>query len=205
LYYYKARFYSPNLGRFLQVDPVGYGDGLNLYAYVGDDPVNNTDPNGEFANIVLGAGIGGIASLAGAYNSNQNITFTEGLRAFGAGAIVGGLTAAVPIGGSLAASVIRNAGAGSIGNAVGQLIGGAENINGEQAAIQGLIGGVAGGAGNAVGFLQSTNYVRAGLTATESVAFGGEGGTSAGIIASTIINSQTPTSLGGYALSNSKK
>ena len=46
MYYYKARIYSPTLGRFLQTDPIGYGDGLNWYNYVGGDPVNATDPNG---------------------------------------------------------------------------------------------------------------------------------------------------------------
>jgi uncharacterized protein RhaS with RHS repeats len=38
--------YSPALGRFLQTDPVGTKDDLNLYAYVGNNPVNRVDPTG---------------------------------------------------------------------------------------------------------------------------------------------------------------
>jgi RHS repeat-associated protein len=46
LYYYRARHYSPVLGRFLQPDPIGTSGASNLYAYVGNDPLNATDPSG---------------------------------------------------------------------------------------------------------------------------------------------------------------
>jgi RHS repeat-associated protein len=46
LYYYRFRDFSPDLGRFLQPDPLGYIDGMNLYAYVNNNPLNWIDPWG---------------------------------------------------------------------------------------------------------------------------------------------------------------
>jgi|GEM_PF-3476175 len=64
LYYYRARMYAPDLGRFLQPDPIGYAGGLNVYGYVGNDPLNLVDPLGlRTLNMQLG---GGLVGLVGA-------------------------------------------------------------------------------------------------------------------------------------------
>jgi RHS repeat-associated protein len=46
LLYYRARWYDPTQGRFLSEDPIGFEAGTNFYAYVLDNPINNTDASG---------------------------------------------------------------------------------------------------------------------------------------------------------------
>ncbi len=47
LYFYRARYYGPDVGRFISEDPVRFhSDGTNLYPYVGNNPVREIDPSG---------------------------------------------------------------------------------------------------------------------------------------------------------------
>lgn len=74
LYYYRARHYSPALGRFLQPDPIGTSGGINLYAYVGNDPLNLIDPSGNIGfTFSIGAlgeiGLSSIFAQGGAQGS----------------------------------------------------------------------------------------------------------------------------------------
>ena len=46
--YYSARWYDPQQGRFISEDPAGFVDGLNKYAYVGNNPVSGRDPLGLY-------------------------------------------------------------------------------------------------------------------------------------------------------------
>jgi len=50
LYYMRARYYDPQLGRFVSEDPIGLAGGINVYVYAGDNPVNGRDPSGELCH-----------------------------------------------------------------------------------------------------------------------------------------------------------
>jgi RHS repeat-associated protein len=56
LYYYRARYYNPSIGRFVSPDPIGLvGGDANLYGYVHNSPVNATDPSGNCPQCIAGA------------------------------------------------------------------------------------------------------------------------------------------------------
>lgn len=97
LYYLQTRYYDPEVGRFISQDSIEYADpetinGLNLYAYCGNNPVMNVDPSGKFfftilfltigIGVVAGAVVGGISAAA----NNENVW--DGVWK---GALIGGL------------------------------------------------------------------------------------------------------------------
>jgi len=85
LYDLRNRFYSPDLGRFLQPDPIGFdGDPTNLYSYCGNNPVVYLDPTGLFrgGQFAQGAFVGVVSVYAGIYGG-------AALSATGVGAILG--------------------------------------------------------------------------------------------------------------------
>ena len=64
--YYRARYYDPQLKRFITEDPIGLRGGINVYAYVGNKPANRKDPLGLWyidINVSGGYGIGGTAGV----------------------------------------------------------------------------------------------------------------------------------------------
>ena len=100
LYYYRARYYDPGLGRFISEDPIGFSAGdTNLYRYVNNSPTNFTDPTGEFANVAAGAGFGalfgGLYALANDIESGQFgwNTFGNVLQGAAKGAAIGAVVA----------------------------------------------------------------------------------------------------------------
>ncbi len=110
LYYYRARYYDPEIGRFLTEDPIGFASGdVNFYAYVNNNPLNFTDPSGNVicGGVCVAVGVGVVASVA-----------TGGTIRGGVAAATGGdITSAIldPVG------IAIDAGLGVLGGTIGQL------------------------------------------------------------------------------------
>lgn len=73
LYYYRARYYNPSIGCFLQTDPVGYEAGMNLYRYCRNNPGGYIDPSGRDPEVPMtgyfySPGWGGWSGLTGTWN-----------------------------------------------------------------------------------------------------------------------------------------
>ena len=155
LYHYKARVYDPNLGRFLQTDPVGYEADLNLYAYVGNDALNQSDPSGlespsislnrdplgrdltprEEAQLDEGSHImRDLGIIVGAMRANPLAAFLGAIGGGGAESIQQGSK-----GESNTTRVWNAAAGGAVGGALG------ERATGRGGAVQSVTGGVAGG------------------------------------------------------------
>jgi len=68
LYYYRARYYDPTVGRFISSDPIEFMAGdTNFYRYVGGDPVNYLDPSGLYS--VSEFGYDAVKNIAGVCDS----------------------------------------------------------------------------------------------------------------------------------------
>jgi RHS repeat-associated protein len=114
LYDFRARMYSPVLGRFMQADPIGAAGGINLYAYTDNDPLNQTDTSGNCpacAGAIVG-GIGGLLFQAGSDLFHGSLSPASSY----AGAIVGGAA------GGAAATVCGPTCAGAVAGAASNFV-----------------------------------------------------------------------------------
>ena len=73
-----ARDYDPSIGRWVSKDPILFGGGqVNVYVYVGDDPINSIDPTGQMSldGVVVGAVVGGtVSGITYAFTADVNMT-----------------------------------------------------------------------------------------------------------------------------------
>lgn len=155
LVYVRNRYLDPRMGRFLTTDPMGYEDSVSLYQFALNDPVNLSDPTGEYATLIggavgglAGAGYAGYRSLALGEDFNWSYVGQGAL----AGAAVGFGIDTLGAGSGLSAAVIGGmAIGGGVGGAAGSVASGGDwGQFGRGALKGGLLGGVGGGIGYGV-------------------------------------------------------
>ena len=95
LYYYRARWYDPEARRFISEDPIGLNGGINLYAYVNNNPLRYVDPSGlwfgydDLVFAVGGAVIGAGGRLVSDWISGEQIVWQNYVSVSLGGAITG--------------------------------------------------------------------------------------------------------------------
>ena len=129
LVYMQQRYYDPEVGRFLSVDPVGVdtgtGGNFNRYWYGNNNPYTFVDPGGEFGQVFWGAVIGGVAGAIveiAKQSGSDSIDMRKVLVATAKGAVVG---AAISAGTMAGAAAAVSEGAGKIGTAIASTVAGA--------------------------------------------------------------------------------
>lgn len=96
-YYFRARWYDPDTGRWLSKDPIGISGGLNQYVFCGNNPVNRIDPSGldwldNTAN--FSAGFGDTISFGATRKIRQWMDTDDGVSS-GSGWYKGGIGAGI--------------------------------------------------------------------------------------------------------------
>ncbi|MFC5768916.1 RHS repeat-associated core domain-containing protein, partial [Thauera sinica] len=92
-YYYRARYYCLGIDRFISEDPLGFAAGdVNFYTYVGNNPVNANDPEGKFANLLVGGGISVAMGYGISMLTDQEYTWQDAARDAALGSVGAGLT-----------------------------------------------------------------------------------------------------------------
>lgn len=161
--YHGARYRLPEMGgKFICPDPLGFAAGQNLYAYANNDPLRFYDPDGEYAHVLMGAGVG--AALGAGFYAWQVWQSDEewDWAKFGIYTVAGGASGAIGAatfgamgGGVWAATVAGGAGGGSHGalsaGGISLYETGDMGLAAKHAAISGGIGLLSGAAGGAVG------------------------------------------------------